>query len=140
MRRHRAPGRLLPWLPLLLAGCIHQISETLQSGEISGLSGDSGRWAGPVVPADANCGPRTTGLMSLGGRAFSFDPFGSITAIQGTVDQGRLEGTAARTVSGQNSITMRFTGTIDHRANGPPVIEGTVTSGRCTWAVSLRRQ
>jgi len=131
---------LLLLLPFVLTGCLQHIGETLRSGEIPGLSGDSGRWAGPVVPTEANCGSQTTGLMSLSGKKFSFDPFGSITVIQGTVEQYRLEGTASRQVAGQSNITIRFTATVQHPADGPSVIAGTLASGRCAWTVALRRQ
>jgi hypothetical protein len=125
---------------ILLADCSHQVSETLQSWHGPGFIDDRDRWTGPVVPADSNCGAQTTGLMTLDAREFAFDPFGSITVIHGTVEKDRLEGTDTRAVSGQQAISIRFDGTIKHGAKGPPMIDGMLTSGRCTWTVTLRRQ
>lgn len=140
-RARRLPGRAaqhrllaLSLLALALTGCADRIRETLQSG--TDLS-EGSRWAGPVVPTGADCGQQTTGLMTLGGGRFSFDPFQSVTAIAGKVERGRLEGESTRTVPGANGVTIRFVGTMNRPADGPAAIDGTVSSGRCAWTVSL---
>ena len=127
-------GILLSLSLLGMTGCVHAITATLQSGFRT-----SDQWAGPVTPIVPNCGGRTTGQMTLGAKEFSFDPFGSIIAIQGNVEKDRLEGSAIQAAPGQQGIAIRFVGTIGHPANGPPVIQGTVKSGQCTWAVTLHR-
>ena len=127
-------GILLSWSLLTVAGCVDDIKEKLQTG-----FGDIHRWAGPVVPADPHCGHQTTGLMTLNAKEFSFDPFGSVIVLDGNVDQDRLEGSATRGAPGQQGATIRFVGTIVHPGSEPPTIQGTMTSGPCTWSVTLHR-
>lgn len=124
---------------LALAGCVHNVGEALQSGQGFSLFGDDGRWVGPVAPTKPDCGQQTTGLMTLSSGKFSFDPFQSVVIVEGTVDAGRLAGEVTRSAPGEKAITMRLMAMIDHPKNGPAAIEGTLTSGRCSWNVALRR-
>jgi hypothetical protein len=126
---------LLSLFLVTVTGCVHEIKENLQSGV-----GNSNQWAGPVVPSEPNCGNQTTGLMTISSTEFSFAPFNGVTVIQGKVDKDHLEGSlTAGTVPGQKSTAIQFTGTINHPTNGPPTIQGTTTSSRCTWIVTLHR-
>jgi hypothetical protein len=140
--RRLSQGILLPLSLLLMTGCTHigndighGLDQYMQAGGQNGT-----QWAGPVVPNDSNCGEQTTGLMTLGYRKFSFDPFGTVTVIAGKVDRHQLQGSATEAAPGQQGITFRFTGTINRPADGPSVIQGAVTSGQCTWRVSLHRE
>jgi hypothetical protein len=127
-------GEVVSLSLLTITSCVHGLKQTLQS-ELGGSAG----WAGSVTPAYPNCGNQTTGLMTLSSKEFSFDPFGSITVIQGKVDHNHLEGSVTRAAPGQKGITFQFVGTVNHPAKGPPTILGTMTSGQCTWSVTLHR-
>jgi hypothetical protein len=127
-------GMLLSLSLVTVAGCAHEIKENLESG-----FGNRNQWAGPVVPSAPNCGSQATGLMTLSSTEFSFDPFGGVIVIPGKVDKDRLEGASAAAAPGQKSITIQFTGAFNHPDDGPPSIQGTMTSGRCAWSVTLRR-
>ncbi|HUB43358.1 MAG TPA: hypothetical protein VMB73_00100 [Acetobacteraceae bacterium] len=116
------------------ASCVHEINNALQTG-----FGSGDQWAGPVAPTGPNCGHQTTGLMTLGSKEFSFDPFGSVIVIQGKVEKDHLEGSLTQAASGQKGITIQFVGTINHPASGPSVVQGTVKSGQCMWTVTLHR-
>jgi hypothetical protein len=117
-----------------LASCVHEVNRALQTG-----FGITDQWAGPVAPTSPNCGNQTTGLMTLGSKEFSFDPFGSVIVIQGKVEKDHLEGSLTQAASGQKGITIQFVATINRPANGPPVVQGTVKSGQCMWTVALHR-
>jgi hypothetical protein len=138
--RRLSQGMLLPLSLLVMTGCAHDVvndishdmDQYLQAGGQNGT-----QWAGPVVPNDPNCGKPATGLMTLSFRKFSFDPFQSVTVIPGKVDHDRLEGSTTMAGQGQHGVTFQFTGTIN-RSTDPHSIQGTVTSGQCTWRVSLR--
>ena len=121
-------GMLLSLSLAPVTSCVHEIKETL---------GNSGQWAGPIVPSEPNCGNQTTGLMTLSSREFSFAPFSGVNVIQGKVDKDHLEGSSTGGAPGQKTITIQFTGTINHPTDGPPTIQGTMTSSRCTWSVTL---
>jgi hypothetical protein len=123
---------LLPLCLLVLVGCVHQIGEAVQTG-------NAHRWAGPVIPSDPGCRQQTTGVMRLNSKEFAFDPFGSTMVIQGKVEEDHLEGSSTMAAPGQKGITTQFTGTITHSANEPAAIQGTMTSGQCTWRVTLHR-
>jgi hypothetical protein len=118
---------------LVMTGCAHDMEQYLQAGLENG-----GQWAGPVVPNDPNCGKQAIGLMTLGYRKFSFDPFQSVAVIPGKVDLDHLEGSTTVAGPGQHGMTYQFTGTMNRAPDGHNVIQGTVTSGQCTWRVSLR--
>jgi hypothetical protein len=77
--------------------------------------------------------------MTLSSKEFSFDPFGSVIVIQEKVDQGHLEGSVTRAAPGEKGLTFQFAGTLNHPADKPPTIQGTMTSGQCAWSVILRR-
>ena len=126
--RRLLQGVLLSLSLVTVTGCVHEIEETL-----------SNQWAGAVVPSEPNCGNQTTGLMTLSSREFSFAPFSGVTVIEGKVDKDHLEGSSTGGAPGQKSITIQFTGTINHPTDGPPTIQGTMTSSRCTWSVTLHR-
>ena len=128
--RRLLQGMLLSLSLATVTSCAHEIKETF---------GNSGQWGGAVVPSEPNCGNQTTGLMTLSSREFSFAPFGGVIVIQGKVDKDHLEGSSTGGAPGQKSITIQFTGTINHPADGPPTIQGTMTSSRCTWSVTLHR-
>jgi hypothetical protein len=137
--RRLLQGMLLSLSLATVTSCAHEIKETF---------GNSGQWGGAVVPSEPNCGNQTTGLMTLSSREFSFAPFGGVIVIQGKVDKDHLEGSSTgaapgqksiTAAPGQKSITIQFTGTISHPTDGPPTIQGTMTSSRCTWSVTLHR-
>jgi hypothetical protein len=124
---------------LFLAACVADPGERLQSGRVLPLAGPAGRWVGPVTPVDADCGLRTTGLMSVGSKTFAFDPFQSTAVLQGKIGPaGDLFGEAVRPISGNRSITIGFLGRIQP-PDGVERIVGTLTSGRCHWSVVLLR-
>jgi hypothetical protein len=128
------------WL-LCLAACAGDgdPGERLQSGRVLPWAGPEGRWVGPVTPVDANCGLRTTGLMSVGSNTFAFDPFQSTAVLQGKIGPaGDLSGEAVRPTTGNESISIGFLGRIQ-RLGGPERIVGTLISGRCHWSVTLLR-
>jgi hypothetical protein len=101
--------------------------------------GSEGRWLGPVVPVEADCGSRTSGLMSIGHGVFAFDPFQSTSVLHGTVGpSGDIVGETVRPVAGSKSITMNFVGQLQ-QSEGVEKIVGTLTSGRCRWSVGLVR-
>jgi hypothetical protein len=137
--RRLSRGILLPLALLIMTSCAadisHGVDQYLQEGVESGT-----QWAGSVVPNDPSCGEQTTGLMTLSSKKFSFDPFGTVTVIAGKVDHDHLQGSATLAATGQHGVTFQFTGTINHTADGHRVIQGNVTSGQCTWRVSLRRE
>ena len=126
--------------PLLLVtplACCHgELSERLQSGQVLAWDGLQGRWAGPVVPEAANCGPPAQGLMSIGKKGFAFDPFQGTTVITGdATPDGHLKGRLER----QNSDRLDLSITFEGVGPTPDVINGTLQSGRCRWTVTLRR-
>lgn len=129
------------WLGmLLLAGCSlsemgKRASDHIGTGRVLALAGLEGRWAGPVHPTDPACGPERHGLMRIGDASFAFDPFESTTVINGTVRDGALNGTLSRPGGGGRTVSIRFEG----RAEQEETITGTLTSGPCTWQVTLRR-
>lgn len=123
---------------VLIASCDGDVSERLQSGRVLALHGLQGRWVGPVVPADRFCGPATQGSMSIGAKGFGFDPFQSTTIIQGVVEKdGHLIGTLTRQSADHHDLSVSFEGSAS--AAGAETIDGTLTSGRCRWKVTLRR-
>lgn len=132
-------------LPLLLAGCgIGELptraSQSIGTGRVLALEGIEGRWGGAVTPADpAACGPERHGLMTVGGDKFAFDPFGSTTVIEGTVDKDTLRGTLTRQGGGHQTLSIGLEGHAGRAADGAETIEGVVTSGKCSWRVALRR-
>jgi hypothetical protein len=137
--RRLSHGILVPLALLIMTGCAvdisHDVDQYLQAGVESGT-----QWAGPVVPNDPSCGQQTTGLMTLSSKKFSFDPFQSVAVIAGKVDRNHLEGSATIAAPGQHGVTFQFKGTINLATDGYRVIHGNVTSGQCTWRVSLRRE
>ncbi len=138
-RRFRFRGPVNWAVLLVMAACGGDPGEPLQSGRVLSLGGAEGRWVGPVAPVDPNCGPRATGLMSIGTRTFAFDPFQSTGVIRGDVSpSGDFSGNAVRPVPGSTSITMDFVGRLQ-QAEGVERIVGTLTSGRCHWTVTLLR-
>ena len=134
---------LMPMSLLVMTGCVHEIGHAvdhdvgqyLQAGLENGT-----QWSGPVVPNDPNCGEKTSGLMTLGSKKFSFDPFGSVTVIPGKVDRDHLEGSTTIAAPGQKGVAFQFTGTINRPANGQSMIQGTLTSAQCQWRVALHRE
>jgi hypothetical protein len=131
---------LLP-VALWLAGCglPGRVSRNLGTGETLPIYGIEGRWAGPVTPADPSCGQRTTGLMSIGGRSFGFDPFQSTTVIQGTNDEGILRGTLTRAGGNKQTLSISFEGQAGKDDEGKVTITGTLSSSHCRWHVALKR-
>jgi hypothetical protein len=147
----------------VLAGCStiestrSSVSRSLGTGEVFALYGTEGRWAGPVAPQTENCGPATTGLMSIGSRGFAFDPFQATTVINGQVTEaGALSGTYSRPGPGSGNananangaragqartsvLSITFTGTAMKDADGTEHIDGSLVSGRCRWTVTLKR-
>ncbi len=125
---------------LALTGCNNQAADLLQSGEVMGVFGLEGRWAGPVTPLEDGCGDRTNGLMTVGRKTFSLDPFQGTTVINGTVSSdAKLEGTFSRPIGGQQTVSISFLGMAMHHEKGGTTIDGKLTSGRCSWSVNLKR-
>ena len=93
-----------------------------------------------MVRNDPNCGKQTIGLLTLGSKKFSFDPFGSVTVIPGRVDREHLEGSTTIAAPGQKGVAFQFKGTISQPANRQSMIQGTLTSAQCTWRVALHRE
>jgi len=141
--RRLSQGILVLLSLLVMTGCVHEIGNAvghdigqyLQAGFKNGA-----QWSGPVVPNDPNCGKQTTGLLTLGPKKFSFDPFGSVTVIPGKVGRDHLEGSTTIAAPGQKGAAFRFTATFNQPANGQSMIQGTVTSAQCTWRVALHRE
>jgi hypothetical protein len=130
-------GSPVAWLlsAVLLGGCASEMSDPLQSGRVLALVGLQGRWFGPVVPIDPNCGPQTQGMMSIGSKGFGFDPFQSTAVVQGDVEDGHLSGRLVRQGSQHQDLSLAF----DGATQGSDTITGTLISGRCHWHVTLRR-
>ena len=123
-------------LLILLVGCEGDLGERLQSGQVLALQGLQGRWVGPVVPADPNCGSSTQGLMSIGENGFGFDPFQSTTVIRGEVTKdGHLSGKLIRQGGDHQNLSITFEGV----ASRSEAINGTLLSSRCRWTVALHR-
>ncbi len=114
-------------------------ADAIGTGQVFGFSGLEGRWAGPVRPTDAACGPERHGLMRVGGGTFAFDPFGSTTVIDGTVKQDTLSGALSRQGGTHQTLTIGFEGTARVDPDKKETIGGTLKSGRCTWQVTLHR-
>jgi hypothetical protein len=134
----RQLGWLAPYalLTLLTTGCETDVAEKLQSGKVLPWYGLQGRWVGSVTAGDASCGSSTRGVMTIGGGNFGFDPFQSTTVIQSTVGRdGQLSGTFIRQDTHHQPISITFNAT----ATGGEAITGDLVSGRCRWAVALRR-
>jgi hypothetical protein len=125
----------------VLGGCDApgRISRHLGSGEVIALYGLEGRWAGPVVPRDASCGKPANGLMSIGQETFAFDPFQGTTVIKGSIKDGRLSGSLNRPGGNKQSLSITFEGQAKEDSARATTIEGTLSSARCQWAVSLQR-
>ncbi|MBV8524297.1 MAG: hypothetical protein JOY71_19580 [Acetobacteraceae bacterium] len=103
------------------------------------MYGIEGRWAGPVTPLDPTCGQATTGLMSVGGGKFGFDPFQSTTVIYGTVSNRKLQGGLARTGANKEALSINFEAKASKEPDGKAVVKGRLSSGRCQWDVALER-
>lgn len=124
-------GNIVLIFLLTLAGC---------TGDVLGLGGPEGQWAGPVTPVAAECGAPTTGLMSVGRRTFAFDPFGGTAVIHGNLDKtGQLRGAAVSTVAGHDTARMEFVARLQRQSDNKEQILGTINSARCRWSVALRR-
>ena len=129
---------------LLLAGCgldklPKRTSDLIGTGQVFALSGVEGRWAGGVHPTAPSCGPERHGLMQIGGEKFAFDPFESTTVIDGTAQGDVLTGVLTRLGGEHRSLSIRFDGHVQTDANGSERIDGVLSSGRCTWHVTLTR-
>ena len=126
-------------LALVMSGCGKDVGLGLQSGEVLAIYGLDGRWAGQVVPNGQDCGPAATGLMSVGGSSFGFDPFQSTSVIRGTVsDAGQLSGTLSRSGGGGKDLSINFEGHAERDAAGS-AIRGVLRSAACRWTVTLKR-
>ena len=129
-------GYLALLLALVASGCASELEDRLQSGQVMALHGLQGRWTGLVTPSGSACGDPTRGLLSIGPKGFGFDPFQSTLTIQGEVSEdGHLHGSASRRGADHQELTITFDGS----ATRPGLIEGSLQSGRCRWAVDLRR-
>lgn len=124
----------------LLSACAREAADIMQSGTVVSVGGLRGRWAGPVSPLAQGCGTATTGLATIGGGEFSFDPFQGSTVIKGKVDDdGKMMGTLTRALASQPALSITFSGSaVSDPADGQ-MIEGTLASGRCEWSVKLKR-
>ncbi len=127
----------------LLAGCGgggfgQQASDAIGSGSVLPFYGLEGLWSGPVLPRDSGCGQPRHGLMRVGSGVFAFDPFGSTTVINGTVKADTFEGTLSRLGAEHRELSINFRGRARADADSE-IVEGTLTSGRCSWVVKLTR-
>ncbi len=59
--------------------------------------------------------------------------------INGTVEKDALSGTLTRPGGGHQTLSIGFTGHARQDAAGTQTIEGVLTSGKCTWQVTLGR-
>ena len=138
---HASGTRLRRWVPqlliiVLMVGCDEDLGEHLQSGRVLALHGLQGRWVGPVVAKEPNCGATTNGLMTIGEDGFGFDPFSSTAVINGGVAaDGHLSGTLVREGADHRKLSLGFEG----MASEPGTITGVLQSGRCRWSVTLHR-
>ncbi len=120
----------------LLAGCHGDLGERLQSGQVLAWHGVQGRWVGPVEATNPACGSLTQGLLTIGEKAFAFDPFQSTTVIRGEVGKdGHLNGSMIRQGGEHQNLTISFEGS----ASESGTLGGTIQSGRCQWKVALHR-
>lgn len=116
----------------LTSGCKQGSDRSL--GLFNGLQG---RWVGPVVPEQPNCGATVEGTMSIGGQGFAFDPFQSSIVIAGKLDQDdHLAGKLLRHGTDRQDISILFEGS----PQGSEMITGILRSGRCSWTVTLHRR
>jgi hypothetical protein len=121
-----------------VSGC-SGAADRLQSGRVMGWFGLEGRWAGPVTAKADGCGPTATGQMSVEQTKFAFDPFQGTTIINGSVsDDGHLDGVLSRPGNGQQVVSISFSGSAVKHDGGEQTIDGVLTSGRCSWSVSLK--
>ncbi len=132
-------GLILGPIVLVVSGCSGNLGDRLQSGEVIGLIGLEGRWAGPVVPKEEGCGSTDTGMMTVGRSSFSFDPFQGTTVIDGTVAGAKLSGILSRPGNGQQVISISFSGEVVKPEGGEQIIQGRLLSGPCSWTVNLKR-
>lgn len=122
-----------------LSACSGDPGERLQSGRVLPWAGSEGRWVGSVTPVEPDCGLQTTGLMSIGGNTFAFDPFQSTIVLHGKIDPaGDLTGEVVHPVPGGPTIIMQFVGKLQN-TDGAQRIVGTLASGRCHWSTTLLR-
>ena len=116
------------------------LSSNIGTGEVLPWHGLEGRYSGSVTPVLANCGPKTQGLMSVGGGKFAFDPFQSTTVIKGKVaEDGSLHGELVRQGGGNQTLKADFEARARRNGAGGDEIAGVLSSGRCRWQVILRR-
>jgi hypothetical protein len=92
-----------------------------------------------VTPDGDGCGPTTTGMMTVGGKTFAFDPFQGTTVISGSVSDSGLQGSLSRPGNGQQLVSISFTGAATQHDSGEQTIDGRMASGHCSWTVSLKR-
>jgi hypothetical protein len=149
-RRHRIP-RISRWsgplsIPLVLAACGVQalpsrLSREVGTGRVYALAGLEGRWSGTVRSDDPSC-DSSTGLMTIRGDKFAFDPFQSTMVIHGTISKlGRIQGNFSSTGGNRLPLYASFDGSTDRSdaAEQSITIVGTLRSGTCRWAVRLQR-
>jgi hypothetical protein len=127
-------------LLLSLNACNNEVADRLQSGRVLSFLGLEGRWVGPVTPQAENCGQPTKGLMTVDRKTFSFDPFEGTTVIEGTVsDDNHFDGALSRPGPDHQVVSITFSGSVAQSDAGGDGINGRLESGRCSWAVDLKR-
>lgn len=137
--------RVLLVCALCMSGCGIQkipdvVSRNIGTGEVLGIVGLDGRWAGSVTPTVPGCGAETIGLMTIGGDSFGFDPFQSTSVIKGTVQDGNhLLGILNRPGGNKQALAIALDARAAPAADGRKEIAGSLISGRCIWRVTLRR-
>ena len=148
-------------LVLLATGCA--TTDTLVARRTLAIYGYEGRWAGGVKPTVDHCGDAAKGVLTISGSSFVFDPFQGTTVLHGTFDTatGQLTGsyerprggaglpgtsagaqgnTSGGTKAGTGPVlSITFAGRAAADATGGEAVTGTLTSGRCSWDVDLRR-
>jgi hypothetical protein len=130
----------ISFVALAASGCNNELADKLQSGSVTRMFGIGGRWAGPVTPETDGCGKTATGLMTVAGNTFAFDPFQGTTVIGGTLAGTALQGTLSRPGgNGQQTVSITFNGTAKEDDGEEETIDGRLVSGHCSWTVKLKR-
>jgi hypothetical protein len=107
-------------LTLLLAGCAD--------------AGPHGRMVGSVTPQTPGPGcSATTGMLTLDGKVFQFEPDEGVLVIQGSVGpDGALHGRGEQSGSDHKPFVTTFDGKLTGKT-----VQGTLKDPRCTSQVAL---
>jgi hypothetical protein len=102
---------------------------------LTSCAGPEALFTGQTRPLAGTCDPPSTAILTLRHRAVAFAPNTGTLVLKGTADQaGHL--TADLTLQGIDHKPYRLTLDATHQAH---TIEGTYTTPRCRYAISLRQ-